>query len=369
MKTSNFSAKEVQLLIEAELENLMLASKNLNPLLTYVKFILTDDKPNSNNNRIPKEEFANIIKSGLFMPLKMAFGGISENHEDSFPIGVITHLREDDDKIRGIGALWNKERPEDVDFIKKRYAEGKPLDLSWEIGYKDSSLDENGIEILRGCILRATTLIGIPAYQGRTNITDVDMANKDSNKEERNVEKELEKLRAELDEYKGRVAELEKTQKTEEDIQRLEEFNSLKEFKDNVEAEAARLEKLTSIRNSFSKAGVSRDDKFFEENEDLLLTLDEVEGALAFFIAQLTLEPEEEKEKEEEEEKKEEEKKEDDSVNEEEEEEEEENEDEKESESSNKKVPNLKRIQEKNSIFSGVELGKALRSRKLKKDK
>jgi len=172
MKTSKILATEVQLIIEAEVTNLALASKNLNPMLTYVKFILTDDKPNGNNERIPKEEFSNLITTGLYMPLKMAEGGISEGHEETYPIGVITHLREDKDKIRGIAALWNRERPEDVAYIQERYSSGEPLDLSWELGHTDSFIDDTGVNNLTGCVLRATTLVGIPAYQGRTIVTD-----------------------------------------------------------------------------------------------------------------------------------------------------------------------------------------------------
>ena len=345
MKTSKILSKEVQLIIENELEDLIVASENLNPMLTYVKFILTDDEPNANGVRIPKEEFSNLIRSGLYMPLKMPYGEIAEGHKEPVPIplGVITHLREDKNKIRGIAALWNEERPEDVRYIKERYAEGKPLDLSWEIGYAESRFDDNGIEILLGCVLRATTLVGIPAYQGRTGITSVSAVDKDS-KEERSVKEQLEKLQAEVKTLEGRVAELTKNQLSDEDKEKLEEYAELKAFKDKVEAEAARQGKLAEIRKSFKDANIEKDDEFFKENEELLLTLTEVEGALNFFVSQLTPDPEEEQE------------------------EEEELEEELADKEDKEKVPPLKREKESDDEYTGSELGVALRELNQKKN-
>jgi len=149
------------------------AAISLNPLVTWIKFILTDDKPNGNNQRVPKTEFANLIKSGIFMPIKMAFGQISEGHGDTFPVGVITHLKEVGDQIRGIGALWSRERPEDIEYIKEEFAANRPLNLSWEIAHESSEKQEDGVENLKNAALRAVTLVGMPAYEGRTPILAV----------------------------------------------------------------------------------------------------------------------------------------------------------------------------------------------------
>jgi hypothetical protein len=149
------------------------AAISLNPLVTWVKFVLTDDKPNGNKQRIPQSEFANLIKSGVFMPIKMALGSINEGHDASLPIGVITHLKEAGDQVRGIGALWSKERPEDVDYIRQEFSSNRPLNLSWEIVYESDNTTQDGITELVNTALRAITLVGMPAYEGRTPILAV----------------------------------------------------------------------------------------------------------------------------------------------------------------------------------------------------
>lgn len=284
---SKIFTSDVQLLMNSDAIDVIFASKNLNPLLTYVRFILTDDKPNANGVRIPREEFSNLITTGIYMPIKMAVGEISEGHAGAVPLGVITHLREDGDKIRGIAALWNKERPADISHIKERYANGDPLDLSWEIGYEDSSIDDDGILNLSGCVLRATTLVGMPAYGGRTGITDVELSEEKS-KEEKNVEKDLQTLQTEISDLKDQVKVLEENQLTDEDKQKLAQYDDLVSFKEQVEAEAARLETLEEIQNAFKDAGVEKDEAYFTENEETLLALKET-NTLDFFISQLKI--------------------------------------------------------------------------------
>jgi hypothetical protein len=304
-KSTNKYTSELQLIVESELKDLVSASQNLNPYLTYVRFILTDSMPNANGHIIPQEEFSNLIQTGLYMPLKMAVGEIKEGHSDAVPLGVITHLRVDGNKVRGVAALWNKERPADIAFIKERYADGEPLDLSWEIGFDpdESQYNDEGYRILRGCVLRATTLVGIPAYEGRTNITDVDMSS-DKSKEEETVkeleqlQQQVETLQTELQAAKEEIKELKKTQLTDE-VQA--ELERLQEFEVEILAEAKKLEVLAEIRNAFNEAGVEKDDEFFAESEEQLLALKEGE-VLDFFIANLVSEEEEEEESEEEEE-------------------------------------------------------------------
>jgi hypothetical protein len=287
-KNGNIFTIEVQLIQDDEFEDFSLASKNLNPLLTYVRFVLTDDQPNANGVRIPREEFSNLIRSGLYMPIKMAVGKIEDGHDGSTPLGVITHLRETDSTIRGVAALWNKERPADIALIKERYAEGRPLDLSWEIGFEDYVEDEAGVKNLRGCILRATTLVGMPAYgSGRTSITDVELSEEDKSKEDTKVdEKELQRLQEENTSLKATIAELEAGQLTEEQKEKLAQYDELVEFKETVVAEAARIEKLEEIKQKFSEAGIEKDDDYFVENESALLAMDDTD-TLDFFISNL----------------------------------------------------------------------------------
>jgi len=164
-------AKEVSLLGE---DNIAFAGVNLNPLVRWVKFILTDDKPNANNQRIPREEFSNLIKTGLYMPIKTApMDSVEKRHFNAGPIGAITHLKIEDDKVLGLAALWEKERPEDVEKIVEAVKNGEQIDLSWEIAYSDREIEESGVEVLKDVALLGTTIVDIPAYEGRTPILSV----------------------------------------------------------------------------------------------------------------------------------------------------------------------------------------------------
>jgi len=296
---SNKFQSVVQLIEDKEFKSLALASaeRNLNPTLTYVKFILTDDKPNANKMRIPQEEFSNLIVSGMYMPLKMAAGEISEGHDETTPLGVIVHLKEDGDKIRGIAALWNNERPEDVKLIKERYASGKSLDLSWEIGHYGYEEEADGVQALTGCILLASTLVGIPAYMGRTIITEVEESS-DKSKEEENVD-ELEKLQKEFDDLGTKFKTLEEEKKeTDTKILELEatqltsevetELSELRLFKAEFEAEEQRVQKLQEIKDKFAEAGVNKDETFFKESEERLLSM--ADDMLDFFVSHVASE-------------------------------------------------------------------------------
>lgn len=155
------------------------ASIMVNPTVVWAKFILTDDMRNGNGQRIPKEEFANLMKSGIHMPVKMAKGEIARGHDGSEPLGSITHLKEiqmpdGSSAIVALAALWGEERPADVTFIRQRFAEQNPVDISWEILYEDASYNEelNSIDLF-GTVLRAATFVGDPAYQGRTRVLSV----------------------------------------------------------------------------------------------------------------------------------------------------------------------------------------------------
>jgi hypothetical protein len=148
------------------------SSISTDQVITWAKFILTDDRPNENRQRVPAEEFDNIIRTGIFKPVKMAMGGIKDGHEDSRPLGVITNLIKEGNKIVALAALWNHERDEDVALIKDMVHGGKPVNVSWEILYGNSRM-VNGVSDLLDTILKAATIVGIPAYAGRTQLLAV----------------------------------------------------------------------------------------------------------------------------------------------------------------------------------------------------
>ncbi len=143
-----------------------------NPASSWIKFGLTDDRPNENKQRVPQEEFDNLINTGVFMPLKMARGVIKPGHESSEPLGVITHLKKSGNKIVGLATVWNKERKDDVALLKELSRKNEPINISWEILYEDSKPSEefDGVEDLLHTSLKAATIVGNPAYKGRTQI-------------------------------------------------------------------------------------------------------------------------------------------------------------------------------------------------------
>jgi len=270
--------KEFELQLVGEEEDEAFAAVAKNKTFNYLKFILTDDLPNANKQKIPQDEFENLIQSGFFTPLKMAFKQVKDGHDESFPLGVITHLKQDSNQIRGIAALWSRERPEDVQLVKESYAKKIPLNVSWEIMYSDSEVDEEGIEILKGTSLRAATIVGLPAYEGRTPIYAV------ASKETEDLHKmEVEQLQAELTEIKTKYDEAQTKIKNLEEQQA--ELLVLREFKAAVDAKEQKEQKLAAIKTKFVDAGITKEDEYFATNQDLLLNLSD--EALDFMIQEL----------------------------------------------------------------------------------
>lgn len=148
------------------------------PAVVWTKFTLTDDMPNANRMRVPSSEFDNLVKTGLYTPIKMAEGSIADGHEGAGPLGVITNLVSNGSKIDGLAALWAEERPADVEYIKSLLDKQIPVNVSWEILYGDSSIDDEGILNLHDVKLKAATIVGIPAYKGRTQVTAIASAEK-----------------------------------------------------------------------------------------------------------------------------------------------------------------------------------------------
>ena len=139
----------------------------------WLKLVFTDDAPNENNQAVPTEEFKNIIATGAYKPFKKALGYIAEGHEEAVPIGTIVNMQHSNDQIVAIASVWEEEFPEDAAAIREAYAAKEPLNVSWELFYKDSTVDDNGVEWLQGISTRAVTLVNNPAYQGRTPILAV----------------------------------------------------------------------------------------------------------------------------------------------------------------------------------------------------
>jgi len=327
IKTTNIVTDIVKLNIEDEIFDLpkeVLAAISRNPTLKWIKFILTDDSPNANNQRIPKKEFANIVKTGIHMPIKMSQGYIRDGHEYAVPIGSITSLVERDHFVEGIAALWGKEFPGEVKLLEEKAASDEKPQISWELLYKDSIENkELGTEDFIDTSLAAATVVGMPAYEGRTPIVlmaskkegdaDYKIKTEEFDKMEEKI-KELELRIKELEGEKGTLSDSLASLKKEHDALK-EQFDALSvekeelaNFKAEVEAEKNRVEKLESIKTLFSEAELELPTEYLDDEEKreklLAMDLSQLEFLMhdlaIFTLSEASEEEEEEDDKEEE---------------------------------------------------------------------
>ena len=277
------------------------ASISKNQHFRWAKFVLTDDKPNKNNQRIPREEFDNLIKTGVYAPFKVARGQINDGHEFAEPIGVIAKLLQVEDKVIGLAALWPRERKDDVEYLEELHKSGNPLNVSWEILYTDSEIDDSGVENLKNVSLVGATIVGLPAYAGRTPVIAV-ASEANTKMEVDNMDDKEKAALNEQDPEQGTQTESEQNQ----EFIALSEYNALKAEYDALKSEyeslKANLETLQSayagevrlktIRQKFASVGINKPDSYFEENRERLLSLsdDAIDFMLQEMVAGLTKE-------------------------------------------------------------------------------
>lgn len=140
----------------------------------WLKFIFTDDAANANAQGIRQEEFDRLIKTGLHKPFKKYPGyGVADDHEGAIPVGAIADLKQEENKVVGIASIWEREFPDDAEYIRNAYAAKEPIGVSWEVFYDGVEIDESGVEWLQNVSTRAITLVGQPAYAGRTPLLAV----------------------------------------------------------------------------------------------------------------------------------------------------------------------------------------------------
>jgi hypothetical protein len=278
----------VHLIKEKLAEDDAFASITLNPTLRWLKFILTDDQPNENKQRIPQDEFDNLIRSGVNMPIKMAAGDIADGHDESFAIGVITHLKQVANKIEGLAALWSKERPDDVKLILEEFEAGTPPQISWEVPFNDEIIGEDGVSTLKGIILRAATLVRLPAFAGRTPVLAVAAKDIKPIEQEDNSMEELELIKSQLSKANEKIAELEGQlkEKTDGFASVEDELTSLREFKTQIDKDTNEAEKLATVRDKFAEAKIEKPDEYFVENREHFLALDET--GLEFMVQEMS---------------------------------------------------------------------------------
>ncbi len=146
-----------------------------NPFTTLATFVFADDKPNSNKQAIPYDEFPSITATAIGMPIKIRFTGAgAADHAGSVPIGVIRSMEEktlpdNTHQLIATATLWAEEFPEEVQYIKKAFADGEAPGISFELGYKDS-ITEKGIQWIKNVVTLAATFVKNPAYGTRTRL-------------------------------------------------------------------------------------------------------------------------------------------------------------------------------------------------------
>jgi hypothetical protein len=149
--------------------------------------------------------------------------------------------------------------------LKEKRDKNESIDISWELAYSEKNIREDGVEELLGVSMNAATIVGNPAYGGRTPI--VAMASK---QEEEEVSEELEKDVIQEESSNDELAELKI--KLEEANKELED---LRAYKQAVESAKAEEEKFASVKQKFNEAGLELDATYFDERREQLVNLDD----------------------------------------------------------------------------------------------
>lgn len=230
-----------------------------NPNLGWLDFVLTDDKPNNKNQGLKADTFERLIATGLLMPLKVARGGIALDHTGAEPLGAIAFLDTRDNTIIGKAALWKDERQADYEMLRTMAAEGENIDISWELLYTESELDDTGIEWITDPILTAATIVGCPAYGGRTPVLTV--ASDDPPEDDPPPKVDPLYNKEKFDELQGKVVELEK------------ETSELRIYKETRIKQDNEEETLATRIAGLKKAGINVTEELAEKNKKLWLEL------------------------------------------------------------------------------------------------
>src|SRR4051812_48084854 len=127
-----------------------------NPYLTKARFVFADNKGaptstgNGNLQGIEEEDFDEVIRTALHMPVKMNYLGADNvgSHRGSYVIGHISDMQKvtngDTSQLVAEALLYAEEYPEEVTFLKDAFANKKAPGISYEIAYANSTV-KNGV--------------------------------------------------------------------------------------------------------------------------------------------------------------------------------------------------------------------------------
>jgi len=242
-----------------------------NPALGWMEFILTDALPNGNDYGIKADKFPSLAEAGLYMPLKMAEGGIASDHSKALPLGAIVSLVADDEKVSGKASVWKRERPNDYDLLMAMASADEPMHISWEILYSESTVDDNGVEWINDPSLTAATLVGSPAYAGRTPVLAVASLEEESEEEVVEEPETVEVAEEPVDEPLS-----------EDVIKELEELRNYKKDREKTDGEAELFDNRVA---ELVEAGVNLSAEELNNNKEKWLSMDE--AAFSFVVSML----------------------------------------------------------------------------------
>jgi len=166
-----------------------------NPYLTVAKFVFADDKgaplstaPDGLLQGIEFEDFDEVINSSINMPIKMRLLSAAETgtvggHVGSYVIGHITDMEkaqaeDGTNQLLAEAVLYADEFPDEIDYLKKAYANNEAPGISYEIVYEDSIV-KNGVQWLKKMVTAAATFVRNPAYGKRTALLALASAKND----------------------------------------------------------------------------------------------------------------------------------------------------------------------------------------------
>lgn len=218
-----------------------------NPHLGWLEFILTDDQPNLKKQGVHQDAFASIVSTGMLMPLKVAQGEIRPDHSEAEPLGAIASLTAEATQILGKAALWKEERPQDYNALASMSKDGEPINISWEIAYSESTTDADGVEWIADPTLMAATIVGSPAYAGRTpviSVASVEDTPEDKGTEDAPPDDTLEDDNGLVGALKKQVSEMES------------EMTTLRTYKEARESQDTEDERLSARTQALEGAGI-----------------------------------------------------------------------------------------------------------------
>lgn len=245
----------------------MAESNMTNPLLKEVELVLTDFEANANKEGIPQKEAANIIRTALHTPIKIA---VSETgyagHKGAIPVGPIIEVYEDTYEgkpvVKAKAVIWSDEFKEVYSLLKSQAGEREYIGTSWEV-YYESADSVDGVSWLNNVTFAGTCIVDVPAYGERTKLLKV-------------AEKEM------VEELQTKIKELEENLQAKEN-----ELDGLRKENDAYKAEAnakAQAEKRQEVASKLLSAGFTQSE--VEEKLDFYLELPETafEKILADFV-------------------------------------------------------------------------------------